>query len=317
MIIKSIIYLSIIFNLLGIHSLADKFDNALYKVESGSGHSVLANNSNLPLPYVSKKPLIDKFIQKPEINAKHYLLADMDSGTILLKYDSKTRVPIASTTKIITAIVALENYKMNDNIVISPYASMQAGSDAFLRTGELISVKELLYCLLVKSGNDSAYALAEHMNVTGETGVNKFVSMMNKKAKEIGMNNTNYRDPAGLDVNGYSSANDLFLATKYAMQNDTFRKIVATKEYVAKSTDGQTWHQLENSNRLVNEYDYPGAIGVKTGYMPEAGHCLVSAVKRDNHTLIGVVLNTNYDTATASADESKKLFDWAFQYIKW
>ena len=317
MITKSILIFAIISNLLGLNFLSDKFDGALYKIEGGNKNSALAGNQNLPLPYITKKPTIEKMASRPTINAKIYLLADMDSGTVLLKSNIKDKVPIASTTKIMTAIVALENYKLDELVTVSGTATSQVGAEAFLTTGETISVRELLYCLLVQSGNDSAYALAEHYNSTLETGTDKFVSLMNLKAKSLGMKSTNYLDSAGLDVAGYSTAYDLFLATKYAMQNQVFRQIVATKEYTAKSSDGQIFHQLVNSNRLVGEYNYPGAIGVKTGYMPEAGHCLVTAVRQNGHILVGVVLNTYADTATASADESKKLFDWSSANVKW
>jgi len=317
MIIKSIVYLAIISHLIGANFLADKFDNALFKSEGGVKNSAIAGSSSLPLPFIAQKPTIDKFIARPNIYAKHYLLADMDSGTILLKSNIKDKVPIASTTKIMTALVVLDNYKLSDPVIISVAAAFQAGADSYLQIGEKITVSELLYCLLIKSGNDAAYALAEHANGLDDVGVDKFVSLMNKKAKTLGMKDTNYKDPAGLDANGYSSAYDLFLVTKSAMQNKLFRQIVATKEYSAKSLDGQIWHKLDNSNRLVGEYNYPGAIGVKTGYMPEAGHCLVTAVKRNGHTLIGVVLKTNADNASVSADESVKMFDWAFPNIKW
>lgn len=318
MIAKSIICLAIILRLLSLNSLADRFDGAMYKTESGQNISVNAASYSLPLPFISKNPTVDKFVERPSISAKHYLLADVDSNTVILKSNNKDRVPIASTTKIMTAIVALENYKLNDLVTVSNTAANQAGSDAFLSAGEQISVSELLYCLLVKSANDSAFALAEHMNSAESAGgTDTFVQQMNFKAKKLGMKDTNYQDPAGLDVTGYSTASDLYIVTKYAMQNAIFRKIVASKEYVAKSANGQIYHQLENSNRLVNEYNYLGAIGVKTGYMPESGHCLISAVKRDGHTLVGIVLNTYADSATASADESKKMFDWGFQNIKW
>jgi len=317
MIAKSIICLAIVFRLLSLNSLADRFDNALYKAESANNSKANASYT-LPLPFVTKNPSVDKFAIRPNVSAKNYLLTDLDTNTIILKNNNKAKVPIASTTKIMTAVVALENYKLNDVVTISSDAAYQAGSDAFLRVGEKITVKELLYCLLVKSANDSAYALAEHLNAKSKTtGVDAFVQQMNFKAKKIGMNDTHYKDPAGLNVTGYSTASDLYLVTKYALSNSTFKQIVATKQYVAKSADGQIYHQLENSNRLVNGYDYMGAFGVKTGYMPEAGHCLVSAVKRDGHTLIGVILNTYADTATASADESKKLQDWGWANTHW
>lgn len=317
MIAKSILIMAIVSNLLGLNYLSDRLNDSLYKLEGSNRNSVIAINQNLPLPFITKKPTINRIAERPTINAKNYLLADMDSGTVLLKSNINNKVPIASTTKIMTAIIALEKYKLDDLVTVSNAAASQTGARAFLRTGETISVKELLYCLLVKSGNDSAYALAEHYNGSSDRGIDKFVSSMNQEAKNLGMKSTNYLDPAGLDAAGYSTAYDLFLLTKHAMKNQTFRQMVATKEYTAKSSDGQIWHNLENSNRLVGEYNYPGAIGVKTGYMPESGHCLVSAVRQNGHLLIGVVLSTYADNATASADESKKLYDWSQTNVKW
>jgi D-alanyl-D-alanine carboxypeptidase (penicillin-binding protein 5/6) len=214
-----------------------------------------------------------------------------------------------------TALLVLENYKLDEIVNVSETASNQIGADVFLRTGEKITVSELLHCLLIKSGNDAAYALAEHMS--NNQGIEQFLMAMNKKASELGMTNTFYKDPAGLDVSGYSTAKDLFTLTRIALKNDTFSKITSLSKYVAKNIDGTIYHQLDNSNRLVNEYKYIGAIGVKTGYMPEAGHCLVSAVEREGHTLIGIILSTYADTPSASADESRKLQDWGWSNIKW
>lgn len=316
MIFKSIIAASIFFNLIGLSPLASKFDNAIYKNEAGSGKLAKAEIADFVLPEIANRPKVRKNTPKPNVYANHYLLADLDSAEVLVSKDSNSEVPIASTTKIMTAIVALENYKLDEVVTISEKAAYQAGADSYLRVGEQITVSELLHCLLIKSGNDSAYAIAEHMSDTNSSTA-EFVVKMNSTAKRLGMNNTDYHDPAGLDVSGYSTAYDLFLAARYAMRNETFRQIVATQDYVATNVDKTIFHQLENSNRLVGEYQYPGAIGIKTGYMPEAGHCLVSAVKRNGHTLLGVVLHTYADTAPASADESRKLLDWGFANVEW
>lgn len=318
MILKSLYIASIFFSLVGFSSMSARFDAAIIRVEKGSYTKAEAHPKLIStLPAVEARPKINKNSIKPDILAKNYILVDADSSTILLKKDAYTSVPIASTTKIMTALVALENYSLDDVVTISETAAFQIGADAYLLVGEQITVRELLHCLLIKSGNDSAYALAEHMNKNGEKGTSSFVNSMNKKAEDLGMMNTRYKDPAGLDVTGYSTAFDLYLVTKEALKNPTFKSIVAKKQYTAVSVDQKITHALNNSNRLVNEYDYPGAIGVKTGYMPEAGHCLVSAVYRNGHTLIGVILNTLYDTAPASADESKKMMDWGFSNTIW
>ncbi|MFA5927137.1 MAG: D-alanyl-D-alanine carboxypeptidase family protein [Patescibacteria group bacterium] len=317
MIIKSLIIASIILDLLGLDSLSHRFDRAIISEEYSPSQSAVASNISLSLPDILPRPIVSPTSSQPQILAKHYLLADADTDKIIIKQSPKERVPIASTTKIMTAVVVLENYDLDDVVTVSERAAYQIGADAFLRVGEQITVRSLLKALLIKSGNDSAYALAEHINSSGETGTGKFVGLMNQKAKELGLVDTDYRDPAGLDTTGYSSAFDLYLVTKHALKNPIFADIVKTEHAVVKDVDGSIFHELKNSNRLVGEYQYSGAIGVKTGYMPEAGHILVSAARRDGHTLVGVVVDTFADTAPASADESRKLLDWGFQNILW
>lgn len=314
---KPLILLSILFSSLGLGSVADNYDRALARLEAGNVSKVVASNDVIEIgfPEITPTPRIKAFSERPEIAARHALLGDLDSGKILYKQDISSRVPIASTTKIMTAVVALENYKLSEIVTVSEAAAAQIGADAFLRTGEEISVEQLLYCLLIKSGNDAAYALAAHLNDGKD--VQSFVGLMNQKARELGLKNTEYHDPAGLDISGYSSAEDLFLVSRYALKNPTFRQITSTSKYTATNIDGTVAHPLDNSNRLVGEFNYLGAIGVKTGYMPEAGHCLVSAVEREGRILIGVVLNTLSDTAAASAIESRRLQDWGWSNLEW
>lgn len=317
MIIKSLIIASMFFNMIGLHGVADRFDSAVVRDKAQAKKEVVASNSSLILPDILPRPKVKPMAPKATANARHYILADPDSGTIFARNDADARVPIASTTKIMSAVIALENYKLDDVATISSEASTQIGADAYLIPGEKITVENLLNCMLIKSGNDSAYAVAEHMSGDAKEGAAEFVKKMNEKAKELGMNNTDYHDPAGLDVTGYSSAHDLYVITKYALKFPKFREIVKKDRFAAKNVDGTIWHDLKQSNRLVAEYNYPGAIGVKTGYMPEAGHVLVGAAEREGHTLISIVINTYADTPSASADESRRLLDWGFNNISW
>lgn len=317
MVIKSIICISIILNTLGMATVSDKFNNAIRKQEMGTKTSAVASDSNIYLPEIVNTPSIPLFAKSPNILADRYLLADLDSGEILLKRNANLKVPIASTTKIMTAVVVLETYNLDDVATISEKAAYQPGADAFLRVGENIDVQNLLYCMLIKSGNDAAYALAEMLEPNSADSVDKFVELMNTTAKRLGMSNTHYEDPAGLNTNGYSSAYDLFTITKYSFNYKLFRDIVSTPKYTASNAGGTIFHQLDNSNRLVGEYSYMGAVGVKTGFMPEAGHCLVGAARRDGHTLVAIILRTYADTATASADESLKLLDWGWANTIW
>ncbi len=244
-------------------------------------------------------------------------MIDPESDVVFTSNDANTKTAIASTTKIMTATIVLENYKLDDIVTISREAAIQVGMDPTTKFGEKITVENLLDVLLIISSNRAAYALAEHINLPGETGTDKFVRMMNEKAKSLGMYDTDYHDAAGLDTTGYSTAHDLAIITEYAMQKPLFARIVGTPKKSVTDITGNIVHELKNSNRLVSDWNYPGAIGVKTGYMPEASHSLVAAAKRDNHTLYAIILYTTYDTAEESATEARKLLDWGWANIDW
>ncbi|MCA9388358.1 D-alanyl-D-alanine carboxypeptidase [Candidatus Berkelbacteria bacterium] len=251
---------------------------------------------------------------EPPISVKAAILVDAKSAYPLYQENELEQVPIASTTKIMTAVIALENYNVEDEITVSSDATSTIGSSINLRADEVITVDSLLKGLLIQSGNDAAVTLAEKM------GFDRFVSAMNSKAVELGMVNTAYQDPAGLNDEGYSTAKDLSILASYALRNTKIKDIVSTEEMTVFSTDGQISHELKNSNRLIRK-DNPlyleGAFGLKTGYTPEAGHCLVSSAVRDDHQLISVVLNTSENTVEASAKESRKLLSWGFETYKW
>jgi len=316
MILSSFFALSILFDVVKMPLLSERFNQALLKNEIKIDRVVSASETPVSLPKLISRPQINKNSDIPVIYADRYILADSDSGVIFLKNNAGLRVPIASTTKIMTAVVALENYSPNEIVTVNELAAFQPGADSYLRVGEKITVSELLNCLMIKSGNDAAYALALHMDSEGKD-TSEFIEKMNKKARDLNMKDTIYNDPAGLDTSGYSSAYDLYLLTRYVLKKPEIIEITKKVEYTAKSVDGEYYHYLNNSNRLVGEYQYLGALGIKTGYMPEAGHCLVAAVVRNNHTLISVVLKTSADTASASADESRKILDWGFSNIIW
>ncbi|MEI6144515.1 MAG: D-alanyl-D-alanine carboxypeptidase family protein [Candidatus Berkelbacteria bacterium] len=319
MISKPLIALSIICNLVGFNLSAGKFDQKIadsYSRESFT--SATASDQQLVLPKILDLPETKINSPKPNILSKEYALIDASSGVIFSSKNPDAHVPIASTTKIMSAVVALENYKLDDVATISLKATQQIPTVVNLRAGEKITISELLHCMLIKSGNDSAYAIGAHMDPTGtEADYQIFVDRMNAKAKELGMNDTHYMDPAGLSDDGYSSAADLATITRYALKNPTFREIVDTQNYVATNTTKTIFHPIENSNRLVTSYQYPGAIGVKTGFTDAASHCLVGAATRNNHTLIAVILGTYANTPSASADEARKLLDWGFTNVVW
>ncbi len=278
-------------------------------------------------------PVVAASAPKPRVFAKSYLLMDGESTTVLASKNTSLSVPIASTTKMMTAIVARQLYRLDEVVTVPAEIRQVPGSDIDLVIGEKITVHELLKGLLIQSGNDAAFALAYHLSPSGddvsEQGASKtavsadyepFVEEMNIQAASLHLTNTHYGDPAGLDDDdGRSTALDLAHTARLLMKDPVLAKIVATPSATITSVDGKYSHELKNSNRLIiseESYYLPQVTGIKTGFTPAAGHCLVSAYVKDGRTLIGVVLNTDEYTITASASEMKKLFGWAEQNVQ-
>ena len=211
---------------------------------------------------------------------------EAESGRILFEKNKDKKVPMASTTKIMTAITAIENCEnLDEKFEISPKAVGVEGTSLYLRKGDVYSTRDLLYALMLISGNDASVAIAER--VAGSTS--EFVTLMNDLAKKIGANNTHFANTHGLDADGhYTTAYDLAKITAYALNNDTFREIVSTKNTKITNGNGENRY-LKNKNKLLFTLD--GCIGVKTGFTNDAGRCLVSAVERNGMRLVCVVLN--------------------------
>lgn len=215
----------------------------------------------------------------PEFHARHVYVMEYVTGRCLYEKQGYERVPMASTTKIMTAIIVLENGDLNSITTVSAKAASTDGSVMHLKKNEKISVNDLLFGLLIKSGNDAAVALAEA--VSGS--VEEFCKLMNAKAKELGANDTHFTSPHGLDdAEHYTTARDLAVIAAYAMKNDTFRQIVSTK---TASVNG---HYLANTNDLL--WSTEGVEGIKTGYTGNAGRCIVLSVHKNDLRLIGVLL---------------------------
>lgn len=251
---------------------------------------------------------------KPYIYAQNYLLIDGNTHYPLIEYEAGARVPFASITKLMTALVTIENNPNLDKVVsIQPEDTNVVETTMGLFPGEQITLRDLLAGMLIKSGNDAAYALAR------ETGgsLPEFSKLMDKKGAELGMKSTNFIDPAGLDDNALSTAYDLANLAVAASNNKTITGFTSLPELTVTSTDGTLTHELKNSNRLVtNEMPLGGTFGLKTGFTPAAGHSLVTAAKREDRLLVSVVLHTVADTVTASAEESSKLLTWGFSILR-
>lgn len=223
----------------------------------------------------------------PKISAKAAVLMDAKTGRILYKKNEDLKLPMASTTKIMTTILAIEKGKLDDTVVVSAKAAYVEGSKIYLKPNEKMRLEDLLYGVMLESGNDAAIAVAEHIGGS----LDKFVKMMNDKALSIGAYNTHFVNPHGLDAgieDHYTTAKDLALITSYALNNPIFSKIVSTKSKTIASGDGG-YKYFVNHNKML--WRYPGADGVKTGYTIKAGRCLVTSATKDNMKLIVVTLN--------------------------
>ncbi|BAK99548.1 D-alanyl-D-alanine carboxypeptidase [Oscillibacter valericigenes Sjm18-20] len=229
-------------------------------------------------------------------SATSAVLMDVDSGRVLYAQNENAKMLIASTTKIMTALVALENGDLNSTVKVTAEAANTEGSSMYLKTGEKLTLETLLYGLMLCSGNDAAVAVAQ--GVAGST--DKFVKLMNQKAKELGMTHTSFANPNGLDdEKHYSTAKDMAVLACAAMNNETFARIVSTRTV---TVGGRT---LTNHNKLLSYVD--GCIGLKTGYTKAAGRTLVSCAQRNGQRLVAVTLQDGNDWADHAA-----LYDYGF-----
>nr|WP_240762282.1 D-alanyl-D-alanine carboxypeptidase family protein [Paenibacillus thalictri] len=243
-------------------------------------------------------------VPQTSTHAEAAALIDVQSGRILYSQQGDKPLRIASLTKIMTAIVAIENGKLEDKVKVGQNAYAKEGSSIYLRLGEEMTLHNMLYGLMLRSGNDAATAIAE--DVGGS--LDGFVFMMNQKAQELGMKNTVFRNPHGLEAEDHrSSANDMARLTAYALKNPVFAEIVKTKMKKAPNPNEKWDYTWMNKNKMLSLYE--GADGVKTGYTKMAKRCLVSSATRNGQQLAVVTLNDGDDWADHS-----RLLDYGFKY---
>ena len=238
----------------------------------------------------------------PSVSGKSAILMEKSSHTVIYQKNADVKLPMASTTKIMTAIVALE--QVEPSLIVSVPASAVGieGSSVYLYEGEKLSMEDLLYALLLESANDAATAIA----ITVAGSVEAFAELMNQKAASIGMTNTHFTNPHGLDNDEhYTTAYDMALLAAYCLDNATFSTIVATKRKTIPLHDTEGVRLLLNHNRLLRTYE--GTVGLKTGYTKRSGRCLVSACVRDGVCLIAVTINAPDDW-----NDHMQMFDYGF-----
>ena len=236
-----------------------------------------------PSPYPTALDTPVPSAAPPRLAAAAAALGDVDTGDVLWQRKGAERRPIASVTKIMTALLILETSEPGEMVTASAVAAAESGAELGLEPGEQVPVRDLLLALVLQSANDAAVALAEH--VAGS--VDAFVDGMNRRARELGLTDTRFASPNGLDDSGYSTARDLVALTTAAFEERGFARIVSTRFHRIPAPEGDPRH-IQNRNALL--WLYPGATGVKTGYTAAAGFCLVATAERDGLRLVGVVL---------------------------
>lgn len=257
------------------------------------------------IPTATPAPRPSNSTSMPEISARAYVIKDLNSQVILAQKDAAHSLPPASTTKVMTALIALDNYQLND-VVTVPSIKIE-GAKINLLPGEKITVEQLLHGLLIQSGNDAAMALAHHF--PGEETA--FVEAMNRKAAALGLSGTHFVNPTGLHHPLHlSTTADLTRLAEAALTYPKFATIVATATKDITNIDGSIVHSLINLNQLLTTV--PGVKGVKTGWTEEAGEALVTLIERNQHPVLIAVLG--------SADrfgDTKILIDWVYAYTVW
>ena len=243
----------------------------------------------------------------PKTNSRRYIVYDRISKSMIIGKNEDIKSAMASTTKIMTTIVILEKADLNEKVTVSAKAGGTGGSRLGLKRGDKASVRDLLYGLMLRSGNDAAVALAEHVGGS----VKGFAELMNEKAIELGLTNTHFVTPHGLDdANHYTTALELAKLTDYAMDNETFAKIVGTKSTTIYINNQS--RQINNTNELLGVLN--GVVGVKTGFTNNAGRCLVTETKRNNMDIITIVLGA--DTKKDRTKDSVNLIEYTFSKYK-
>lgn len=239
-------------------------------------------------------------------SAQSAVVIDGDGGQIIYEKNAHTKRGMASTTKIMTALVALENCPLDREVKVADEAIGTEGSSIYLKHGEVLTMEQLLYALLLQSANDAAAAIA--FEISGS--IEAFSELMNKKGAELGLESTHFTNPHGLYDDGhYTTAYELALITKHALQNETFKKIVSTYKTTIPADGDNTARVLVNHNKLIKLYD--GAVGVKTGFTKKTGRCLVSAAQKGETVIIAVTLNAPDDW-----NDHRAMLDLGFEKVE-
>ncbi|MEU2121130.1 D-alanyl-D-alanine carboxypeptidase family protein [Nocardia niwae] len=278
-------------------------------VGQGVAAAPAASEAHIHLPWLTSEP--------DAVQASGAALADGITGTMLWSRQPNTPFPIASITKVMTALVVLDSGDFDRAVTVPQeaigYCARYDGSNAGLVPGEVLTARQLLYALMLPSGCDAAYALAESYG-PGQDG---FIAGMNDTARHMGLAGTHFTDPSGLpaptDHSTYSTPADLVALALRAMSHPVFRDVVRSHSYHVPAGPGNRAHLWQTTNRLLR--DYPGTIGIKTGWTDAAGTCLLFETVRAGIPLIGVVLHSASDSDFAAKDDAERMLNWAYDPI--
>ncbi len=281
---------------------------SIFKPESNLVSPVLKKSGTLSINQWFPQEVLGAETSSPEVTAKSAFFMETKTGKVLYSKNAHQALPIASLVKVMTSVIALEHRSPDEKLLVSKKASEMEPDKMLLIPGETVTLKELLYGVYLVSANDAAEVLAE--SSTGDR--EGFIRLMNDKADLLGMKNTKYVNPTGLDEDSgssVSSAYDLGLLTRYAVRNyPLLLEISSTPHYqIPKTPDHQDYDLYSGINLLTT---YPGVLGFKTGYTPEAGYTLITLARKDGKEVIGVLLNSE-----SRRDEAKKLLDYSFAQL--
>jgi len=275
--------------------------------------AIAKKQTNLPkidLARIASYPVLVKNPAKIEIDADSYLAVDLDSQRILAKKNAGQQRPIASLTKIMTAIIVLENMDLDQPITIDKGVREISGSKIYISANDKFTVRQLLKGMLIRSANDCAYAL--QAGYDQKIGQGKFAEKMNQKAKKLGLTRTKYIEATGLDEQNISTAKDVSHLTEYALKNSFFKEIVKTYTATIRNIYGYGY-PITSTNRLLRTD--PDIFGIKTGYLEEAGECLVAGAEENGHRIITVVLGAHDNNSRFW--ETRELINGSFSNYRW
>ncbi len=276
-----------------------------YQSLQPKGSRPLAREINFSLPEMAKQPINKTGVKAPFLSARSVFIIDIPSKTIILSKNPDLSLLPASTTKIMTALVALEEFELNETLLVKE--ELEIGQVVGLKKGQQFKFEDLLYGLLVGSGNDAAFIIAQNY----PQGITAFIEKMNQKANELCLQETNFINVTGVEAYSHkTTSHDLAILTAEALKNSTFRKVVSTKEIKIADLSGKKEYLLKNTNKLVGEV--LGVKGVKTGWTEHADECLVTYVEREQGQILLVLLGSQ-----DRFGETKKLINWVYQNFDW